>query len=178
MKTNKITSLIILLACAFCSQSYAAKASKDKVKIEEVKVSSYYGGAKAQKAIDGVVSDNSRWVSSKSTSASITPWLEVLFDKKASIKGIHLYSAFKSLWPVNDFTVSYLKEGKWTEIPSASITDNKKIALAVTFTEEIKTSALRFTFTKTKDNVARIKEIVVWKDKGKELPKLGTAVKQ
>lgn len=125
----------------------------------------------AAKAIDGKVSDDSRWVSEASGDAS---WLIVQLEKPAEIAGIHLFTGFGDTSVIADFKVEFHDQTGWREIPSAVITGNKSSALAIPFDQTITVASdkLRLWITSTHQNVARVKEIVVWPAHAGPLPPL------
>ncbi|TKG95443.1 hypothetical protein EYV94_08350 [Puteibacter caeruleilacunae] len=160
---------IILLACYSFSVSAA-----DHLKIKNVQVSSQLGNYAPQKAIDGLVADNSRWVSEKED----TSWIELQFEQAHRIGGIHIYSGYGEGDAIEDFKVQYLKDNQWKDIPSAIFYKNKETAISKQFddTEEITTTSIRLLITKSHERAARIKEVVVWPYMTAGIPKLGEGV--
>jgi hypothetical protein len=115
----------------------------------------------AAKAIDGIISDDSRWVSEKSAAPA---WLVVKLAKPAQLAGIHLFTGYGAKDVIADFKIEFWSAGKWREIPSAVITGNKASALSIAFDQTItvETDQLRIWITASHQDTARIKEIVVW----------------
>jgi hypothetical protein len=116
----------------------------------------------ASNAIDGVISDASRWVSARD--ASETAWLELTFPKVVRIGGVHLYSGYRKGDAVNAFNFEYRIGDEWFEIPSANLEGNQANAIRVAFddTVEVLTDGLRLNVTDSKQGIARIKELKVW----------------
>ena len=125
----------------------------------------------ADNAIDGRIDDNSRWVSESSSSPS---WIALDLGKKQKLAGIHLYTGFGTKDAIEAFKVQFWSDGKWAEIPSADVTGNKATALAIAFDQmvNVETDKLRLWITASHQNVARVKEIVVWPAEVGDLPPL------
>lgn len=117
------------------------------------------------KAIDGVVSDGSRWVSEAN---KLPAWLELKIAGIANVGGLHIYSGYGNTDALEDFAVQYWVQGEWKEIPSAVVSGNKSVALRLPFdqTVDVKTDRLRVLITKSPRGTARIKEIMVWSSEG------------
>lgn len=112
-----------------------------------------------EKAIDGVVSDGSRWVAEADTG-----WLEIRLEGTHKIAGLHLHSGYGNGDAVSGLNVSFWTENHWKDIPSATITGNQAVALALPFdsTVEVVTDRLRLEITSSPKKAIRIKEVVVW----------------
>jgi len=167
MKSIIITSLILALAAS-------AAPTPQPLKLKSASASSHMAGYPAAKAIDGTVSNDSRWVSEKSTAPA---WLVVELEKPAKLAGIHLFTGYGAKDVIADFKIEFWSGGKWQEIPSAVITGNKASALAIAFdqTVSVETDQLRVWITATHQDIARIKEIVVWPAEVGDLPPLPKA---
>lgn len=113
------------------------------------------------KAIDGVINDASRWVSAPSETPA---WLDLNLGVTGKVSGIHLYSGYGAGDPIESFAVQFWRNGQWVEIPSAVVTGNKATALALPFDAavDVTTDRLRLWVTRTPNNMARVKEVVVW----------------
>ena len=148
------------------------------VKIKSAEGNSVLGQYKAKNVFDNIVSDKSRWVNAKGKNK--TPELIMNFTKNSDVSGVHLYSGFGKRNAVKDFIIqSKNSNGIWKNI--IKVSNNKKTAVAIKFPKSVKTTALKFIFTKTDDNLARIKEIKVIKATDKAFPNIGagkTAVKK
>lgn len=145
------------------------------VKIQSPKASSTFADCAASRAIDGVISDDSRWVSQKSSAPA---WLELALDGKQKLAGIHLYSGYQNTNAIQKFVVQFWSEGAWRDIPSAMFEINRATALAIPFddTVDVTTDKLRVWITASHQDVARVLEIVVWPASGGNLPPLAAKI--
>ena len=115
----------------------------------------------AKNAIDGKVTDASRWVSEPFTQSVA---LEIDLGSQQKLGGAHLFSGFGDKDPVESFSMQFWKDGHWVEIPSATVDGNKATAVSVGFdqTVDVISDKIRLQVRKSPMNVARIKEIVLW----------------
>ncbi len=130
----------------------------------------------AEKAVDGVVSDSSRWIGMPDENGKI--WLEIGMPSKQKISGVHLYNGYGTGSPIEDFYFEFEDaDGQWRKIPSSAVSGNTSTSLRLPFdtTVEVDTDTLRLVVTKTHQEYARIKEIVLWPE-GADVPGLGTGV--
>jgi hypothetical protein len=169
MKPAFLTSM----ALAFAAAASAAPPSQ-ALKIKAASASSSIPKYPASNAIDGKLDDNSRWVSEKSSSPS---WLTLDLGEKRKLAGIHLFTGFGAKDVVETFKVQFWSGGKWVEIPSADVSSNKSNALAIAFdqTVRVETDKIRLWITATHQDVARVKEIVIWPAEVGDLPPLPKA---
>lgn len=167
MKTVLFAGVLALCTPAL----FAAEPAPRPLKLRAARASSVYGDFTADKAVDGVISDTSRWTSASSKSPS---WLELDLGAITPLLGLHLYTGLGAGSAIRDFKVQFWSAGQWTDIPSASVADNKSAALALAFddTVNVKTDRLRVWITATPDGYARIKEVVVWPSSVRTLPPL------
>ncbi len=123
----------------------------------------------AAKAIDGKISDASRWVSEASASPA---WLEIDLGASRKLAGIHLYSGYGDRDPIQDFAVQFWTEGQWRDIPSAQIKNNRSVALAIPFDDTLAVTAdrIRLWITASHQDTARVKEVVIWPAGQGDLP--------
>lgn len=145
-------------------------AQAKQVKVASASASSVMDKYAANKTIDGIVSDSSRWVSEAN---KLPAWLELKIAGVANIGGLHIYSGYGNTDALEDFAVQYWVQGEWQEIPSAVVSGNKSVALRLPFdqTVDAKTDRLRIIITKSPRGSARIKEVIVWSNEG-DLPAL------
>ena len=144
---------------------------KTKVKVIATEASGVFKNHEASNAIDGDVKDNSRWIGTKDSKGKI--WLTLKLENRQEISGIHLYSGYGSTSAIQDFHFEYKNSvGKWAKVPKSSVRGNHEVALSLPFAtnSEVVTDALRLVVRKTTDDLARVKEVVLW-GSGK-LPKL------
>jgi len=147
----------------------AAEPSRAPLSIISAKADTFRSGDEPAKAVDGVVSDSSRWVADASAG-----WLEIRLDGVHTIAGIHLHSGFGNSDAVTDFSVKFWADGAWHDIPSAVVTNNQATALALPFdsTVEVVTDRLRLEIQRSPKSAIRIKEVVVWPAGSGDLPAL------
>lgn len=150
--------------------AFAAPA-REPLTLKSASASSEMARYPAAKAIDGSVSDDSRWVSEKSTGPA---WLVVKLAKPAKLAGLHFFTGYGTKDVISDFKIEFWSAGKWQEIPSGIVTGNKASALAIAFdqTVSVETDQLRLWITATHQNAARVKEVVVWPFQVGDLPPL------
>jgi hypothetical protein len=125
---------------------------------------------KARLAIDGKVSDDSRWVSG----VGVPAWLAVDFGAEHALAGVHVFTGYGKEDAVRDFSIEFWKDGEWREIPSAVVTGNEEVAVAVAFDQavEVRTSKVRLVVAASHQDTARVKELVIWPTGGGDLPPL------
>ena len=127
----------------------------------------------ADKAVDGVVSDESRWIGTPDAEGKI--WLQLSWDEEQELQGLHLMSGYGKASPIEGFTVEFKnREGEWVDIPSARIEGNKETALTLQFdtTVDVVTKSLRLNIDETPQDKARLKEIILWPDNGTKMPEV------
>ena len=163
----------LFLSLASASVVSAAPAAT-AIKLKSANASSSLPNYPANQAIDGKITDSSRWVSEKSSSPS---WLAIELVEKRKLAGIHLFTGFGAKDVISAFKIQFWSDGKWMDIPSAEISGNQASALAIAFdqTVSVETNKLRVWITATHQDTARIKEIVVWPHDIGDLPALPKA---
>ena len=161
----KLTTFIALTAAATAATPLKPKAAT---------ASSENPRYPASKAIDGKVSDDSRWVGKASTSPS---WLALDLGEKRKLAGVHLFNGFGAKDVISAFKIQFWSDGKWVDIPSAEVSNNKANALAIAFdqTVTVETDKLRLWITSSHHDTARVKEMVVWPAEVGDLPPLPKA---
>ncbi len=163
----------LIAYCAGLLRAGAAQADdvKTAIRVRSAHASSTFGDFTASKAIDGFISDDSRWVSQKSTAPS---WLELDLASAQKLAGIHLYSGYQNANPIQDFVVQFWRDGDWRDIPSARFASNRATALAIPFddTVSVTTDKLRLWITASHQDTARILEITAWAASVGNLPPL------
>ena len=135
---------------------FAAEPAPQPLKLRAARASSVYGDFTADKAIDGVIDDASRWTSAVSKTPS---WLEFDLDAMHALAGVHLYTGVGTVGAVRDLKVQFWRAGQWVDIPSATVANNQANGLALAFddTVAVRTDRLRIWITATPDGYARIK---------------------
>jgi hypothetical protein len=114
-----------------------------------------------EKAIDGVVSDASRWISARDQEGP--SWLELNLDEPKKIGWLAVASGFQNRSAVESFVLQYQRDGQWHDIPSTSVTNNQATNIEITIPEQEQVTAdhLRFVFPHATGEVVRIKEIFI-----------------
>ncbi len=145
-------------------------AAPEPLKPKSATASSQQAKFSAEKAIDGKISDDSRWVSA----ASKESWLVVDLGEKRKLAGVHLFCGFGQTAPITGFELQQERDGTWVTIPSAVIAGNKATALAIPFdaTMPVETSKLRLWIRDTHQDTARVKELVIWPGEAGAVPPL------
>lgn len=161
----------LLAAIALLALTSVLHAAPAPIKPASATASSEQGKNKAAKAIDGEVSDASRWISEASKEPA---WLVVDLGESHRLAGVHLFSGFGNTAPIEDFELQMERDGEWVTIPSAVVSGNQATALALPFdaTMAVETSRLRLWITKTHQDTARVKELVIWPGEAGEVPPL------
>ncbi|MFM2170498.1 MAG: hypothetical protein RI957_727 [Verrucomicrobiota bacterium] len=145
-------------------------AAPEPLKPKSASASSQQAKFSAEKAIDGKINDDSRWISA----ASKESWLVVDLGVKQKLAGVHLFCGYGQTAPLIGFELQQEIDGKWVTIPSAVIAGNKATALAIPFdaTMTVETSKLRLFVKETHQDTARVKELVVWPGEAGAVPPL------
>ena len=165
MKLHLIRYLLLVLGLATSSSAL------EPLKPLAARASSAIRNYPPANAIDGKVSDDSRWVSAVSDQPA---WLELELGKAHLLAGIHLFTGFGSKDVIESMQVEFWSGGKWAPIPSAKVIGNTASALAIPFDQTIKveTDKLRLWIPFTKPGIARVKEVVIWPSGVGDLPAL------
>jgi hypothetical protein len=163
-------AVVLLASCCIFLTTGAQAAVAKQVKVVSATASSTLDKYAASKAIDNTVSDGSRWVSEAN---KLPAWLELKLDEPATVGGLHVYSGYGNIDPLENFSVLFWSQNEWKEIPSAIVSGNKSVALRLPFdqTVEVKTDRLRIIITQSPRGTARIKEVMVWSSDG-DIPAL------
>lgn len=134
----------------------------DIIKDLRVKSSSGdYNFFKKANAIDGKISNESRWIATKGDSDNI--WLEIELLKETSVKAIALYSGFGENDAVQDFHIQFKNEsGDWEPIESSLVSGNTSVSRLVSFKNSVQAKSFKLVINKTKDDLARVKELILY----------------
>ena len=159
------------VALALFSLTAVLPAAPQPLKPKSASASSENPRYPAAKAIDGKVSDESRWVSQASNDPA---WLIVDLGARQRLAGVHLFSGYGSSDAIGNFEIQMDRDGKWVTIPSAVLSGNKATALAIPFdaTMVVETAKLRLLVKGSHQNTARVKELVVWPGEAGAVPPL------
>ena len=114
----------------------------------------------AGRAIDGVVTEESRWNAAAAGPADF----ELELGAEATVAGLHLFHGFDAATSIRDVSVQFWRDGAWQDIPSANVAGNRATSLRLAFddTVVVRTTRLRLRVAATNGGPAVIKEILVW----------------
>jgi hypothetical protein len=164
---------VVVAGVSMPSGSVAAEGNvaKSPVQVRGARASSTFTTCSASKAIDGIISDESRWVSQKSSAPA---WLELTLGDRQKLAGVHIYSGYQNTNAIQNFVVQFWRDGQWRDIPSATLENNRATALAIPFddTVDVTTDKLRLWITGSHQDAARVLEVVVWPATVGNLPPL------
>jgi len=115
----------------------------------------------AERAIDGVITEESSWRSRPGVGES---WIELDLGRMETIAGVHVYNGFDPATALKSLVVQFWRDGLWHDIPSSRVADNQATALGIAFDDTlvVQASRLRILVLDTYDGQARIKEVAVW----------------
>jgi len=145
--------------------------AEQKIEVVGAAASNVYKDYAVEKAYDGKVSDQSRWIGKADADGKV--WLELKLGEKLEVSGVHIYSGYGTTDAVEDFYFEFKDiNGQWVKIPSSVIVGNRSTALSLPFdtTVDVVTDTVRLVVTKSKGNLARVKEVVIWPETGKAIP--------
>ncbi len=118
--------------------------------------STTYGSYSAAKAVDGVISDSSRWLSN-----GTNDWIKVNLGKEYNIQCVHLYNGWQeSQSGISNFKLQYYTGSAWADIPGTSYENNAKLQLRIVFDKTIYTKHIRL--ISTDSEMLKIKELEVY----------------
>lgn len=119
--------------------------------------SSTYSDYTADKAVDGVISDESRWVSANVNS---THTLEIDLGSDYELLCAHVHSGWKDQDPVANFTLQYWNGSDWADL--ASVANNTSLDLRVDFPSAPFVTSDKIRLVSDDDGHIRIKEIKIF----------------
>lgn len=124
------------------------------------------------KAIDGEISDESRWVSDRG--ASSPAWVQVEFASRSRLGGVHVHSGWKEGNAIGDFRIEYRDGAEWKTVPGAVVHGNTSQSVALPFddTLAIETDAVRLVVDHPSGDMARVRELLVWSHSPEGIPRL------
>lgn len=121
---------------------------------KSVTVDSSYGSYTGAKAVDGEISDASRWLSANTSGPH---WLAVDLQRSETLSCAHVYNGFENEPGVVDFELQYFSGGNWAVIPGATVTENDTGALRIEFSTPVTASQVRL--YSTDNQYVKIKEL-------------------
>ena len=164
--------LFLMMALGLCSPQTNAAEPVNVAKGRPVKADSIRTQeTQPTLAVDGVATDESRWLSAEKPGPH---WLEVDLGTQRKLSGAHLYSGWEGISAVKNLELQAWDGQKWTAIAGSARTANTEPALAIEFQTPVTTSKLRLWIN---DNgTARVAELLLWEAVGQDLPTLGAGV--
>jgi hypothetical protein len=139
----------------------AVFAGGEPLRVAGARASTSVAGSEAARAVDGDRSARSRW---RSDGAAVPQWLEIELAAPTALAGLHLFSGANGVAALRDFTVQFERDGRWVDVPSATVTGNIRAELELRFDDTVPvfTRKLRLWITDTGGDQARVGEVVVW----------------
>ena len=134
---------------------------KNVVKNKSIKSNDALSTGPISNLVDGVVSDDSRWISSQNSSSY---WAEIDLGGEYTVVAADVYTGKDDgSWALETARLEYLKDGEWVTIPGTEVTGNSKTNtdLHWTFPEPITTTGLRFVSDDGARGV-RVRELMVY----------------
>ena len=134
--------------------------AEQKIDVAGATASNVHKNYAVKNAYDGVISDQSRWIGGKDENGKI--WLALQLKQEVTIAGIQLHSGYKSADAVDSFYVEIKNDnGEWEKVSGSTVTNNKSTKREVLFGAPVTAKELRVVITNTKDDLARVKEVVL-----------------
>ncbi|MDD4590682.1 MAG: DUF4998 domain-containing protein [Parabacteroides sp.] len=126
---------------------------------QQVKTSSNLNDSfSGSKAVDGIISTDSRWISS--SAEGLEHWIEIDLDKEYSLYSFKLYKHLYNEFLIPNFIIQVEKNGEWVDVET--VENYLGEIYEAIFEEEITTSKIRLFIPKYEKNMARIMEIAVY----------------
>lgn len=119
-------------------------------------------------AVDGIVSDDSRWLSKR---GDASPRLELDLGQQRVLRCAHVYSGWQEEAGLASFSLESWQEGRWESIAGGKVTGNEAQAVNLTFDKPV--SAQRVRLVSTEPGPLRLRELALFA----EPTALGTGVK-
>ena len=162
---------ILALILIFLSPTISrANPSPNLVRGAKVRTSSTLQPYVADKAVDGIVANDSRWLSNDSMGPHV---LEIDFGRKVNIGCVQVLMGWKNhgLWisAVQNFKIQFHKEDQWKDDEKLQISNNQKTGVEIYLIEPIQSDKIRF--VSSDPGPIRIAEIRVF-EWGGEYPSL------
>ena len=158
MRLKITTFLTLALLCSLIHAKELNHARKTTAT-----ASSQREGGQASLAIDGLVSDASRWLA---TEDDAQPWIELAFAQPQKVGMVDVFSGYltgdKNGDSLRDFDISLQVKGKWQQDNSWQVRNNAQ-SLKRVYIDRDAVSKIRLSLTRP--GPARIREIAVYDNK-------------
>ena len=151
---SRFLSWLLLALLAADSQAEAVNLARGT----KATASSFRDAQTAEKVVDGIVDDTSRWLAAESDKQ---PWIEIAFPQAVDIAAVDLFSGWKAGDALADFDPTVESAGKWISPPEGKLRGNHDPALRITLRAPAVT---RLKVSLTAPGAARIREIAVSKE--------------
>ncbi len=151
----------LLYVCAIILASTCTNALAENVAQKRpAQASSHAGGNVASNAVDGVISDSSRWIG-EGKNCSLT----IELDGPKRLTTADVYSGYQQEAPVKTLRLQTLMNGKWVDIPGGRVVDNDQLAIRLVFTRPVRANRVRLMVEEPGvQDKARIREVRLWDD--------------
>lgn len=110
------------------------------------------------KAVDGIISTDSRWISS--SEAGLEHWIEIDLEKEFNLVSFKLHKHLYQGFSIPNFTFQAEINGEWINI--LKVENDLSEVYEGTFPDEIKTDKVRLFVPNYENNMVRIMEIDVY----------------
>lgn len=110
-----------------------------------------------ENAVDGVVSDDSRWVSRRDDQ---NKWLELDLGQARNLRVAHVYSGWQEGDAMKNFALEAWNDGRWQAIPGGKSNGNTSVITTLRFEQSI--TAQRVRLLCSDNGPARLREIALY----------------
>lgn len=124
---------------------------------KSVTVDSTYSTYVGSNAVDGVISDASRWLSANTNGPH---WITIDLGASYTLGAAWIYTGFGDTGAVANFVLQSWNGSIWQDISGTSVTGNTSVALYQQFSSAVTTSKVRF--YSTDNGYVRVKEIELY----------------
>jgi hypothetical protein len=145
-------------------------AAERVVPLETVADSRHGPGHASAMAFDGVVADDSRWISGAGPGEH---WIEARFGERLTLRAADVYSGFEDAGMIENFVLRVPEGTGWTDLPGTAVIDNKKQGLRLVFPAAVTADRIRLRIPDAGgDGQARLRELILWRQGNDPLPAL------
>ncbi|RYD35052.1 MAG: discoidin domain-containing protein, partial [Verrucomicrobiaceae bacterium] len=118
-------------------------------------------GYPAANAVDGVLSDPSRWLANASTGGH---WLDIDLGGATTLRQAHIYSGYQTEAgsTITSFSLQHWDGTGWQPIPGAAIQPNRSMGTVFQFDQAVTTTKIRLVVADTA--IIRVREIALWEN--------------
>jgi hypothetical protein len=150
--------LVTSALLAICNIARTSFASTTNYALNRpVTVSSTYQTFYGSNAVDGVVSDASRWLG---TATSTNNWIAIDLASSVTLQQAHVYSGFGASGWITNLQMQAWSGTVWTNIPGAATSSNSSLAATLNFSTPVTTAKIRLLIADT--SICRLREITLW----------------